>query len=232
MLKSLDFMRDLFNLFFPVNCPGCNMNFVTAKEPICLSCRADLPMCRFASWEGNPMEVMLEGRLPFKACCALAYFEKKGLMQNLVHHLKYKGMKELGFLFADLLAGEIIRSQRFEGLDCIVAVPLHPSKLRKRGYNQVSTFAERLSFHLGLPLCNENLKRHWSKGTQTVKDRSQRTELLHGNFYIDGKMGLSGKHVLLVDDVVTTGATLEACASAMRDAEGLHLSVATMAFAR
>ena len=232
MFRSGVFVRDLVDLFFPVTCPGCGNEFLTGGELICLGCRMSLPFCDFAIWRGNPMEIMLEGRMNSEASCALLYFEKKGLVQNLIHHLKYKGMQDLGCLFGDLLAEEMINSGRFNGLDCVIAVPLHPAKLKQRGYNQIAAFAKRLSFRLDLSICSETLKRWGQTTTQTSKDRSQRTELLDSSFYLVGEDRLRGKHVLLVDDVVTTGATLEAIANILKRIDGLRLSVATVAFTR
>ena len=223
-------LSELLGLFFPVVCPCCKVVNLTGTELLCMRCRTGLAFCRFASWPGNPMETMLEGRMDISAACALLYFERNGGVQDLIHSLKYKGRQAIGSFLGDLMANELINSKRFAGLDCIVMVPLHPEKKRLRGFNQNRVFSARLSGKLKLPVVHGVLRRRGMGSSQTIKNRDQRTEMLNQSFYLMGEDQLKAKHVLLVDDVVTTGATLEACAACLKSVPRLQISLAAMAF--
>ncbi len=225
-------LKDIFALFFPEECLCCNEYLSNHESIICLICRHDLPLTNFSFEENNLIEKSFYGRIPLENATSLFYFFKKGNVQRLIHELKYKKQQQVGTFIGDWLGEQLTESPRFKTLDCIIPVPLHPKKLKKRGYNQVTTFGESLAIKLAIPYNSTILTRVSSTKTQTKKLRFERWKNVQELFHVQNNAALENKHILLIDDVITTGATLEACYGALRHTKNLKISIACMAYTK
>ncbi|MCF6297230.1 MAG: ComF family protein [Flavobacteriaceae bacterium] len=221
-------MINLFGLFYPKKCLTCAKVLLNYEEILCFSCRVDLPITNFTKIKENKTEKTFYGRVPVIAATSLLYFSKRGKVQKLIHQLKYKNQQQVGQFLGDWLGEEIIESKRFENIDCIIPVPLHPKRLKKRGYNQVITFGESLSKKLKIPLVENKLIRISKSYTQTFKNRFDRWKSVEEIFELSDSKIFENKHILLIDDVITTGATLEACCVQFMQAKNIKISIATM----
>lgn len=196
---------------------------------MCLLCESKLPFTGFHLQRNNPLEKTFWGRLPFEAAFSMLYFNNKGLAQKLLHQLKYDGNKELGAHLGLMYALQLKNSDTIKNLAGVVAVPLHISKFRQRGYNQSEWFANGLSEGLNIPNLSYAIKRSIATETQTKKTRLERWQNVSSIFTIADADAISNKHILLVDDVITTGATLEACAFSLLQVSGVKISLASVA---
>lgn len=225
------FFGDLLALFFPELCAACGRNLFKNEEVICTNCVYHLPVTNFHSDPENKLARQLWGRFPFIQAASFVYFQKGNRVQNIMHQLKYNNRPEAGFRMGELYAYELNRSSQWIKPDLIIPVPLHPSRLKKRRYNQSEYIAEGMASILNIPMVLNNLIRIENTETQTRKSRFARYENLQAAFFIAKSEDLLDKHILLVDDVMTTGATLEACSLELLKIEGLRISIATVAFA-
>lgn len=173
---------------------------------------------------------MFRGRVQIAAATSLFFFHKKGKVQQLIHQLKYKGHQEIGTLLGYWLANDLKNNIRFKQLDCIVPIPVHPKKYKKRGYNQLTTFGKALSEILEIPFIEHELVKKGTTETQTHKGRIDRWKNVKSSFVVKNKSVFKGKHILLIDDVVTTGATLEVCTQQLLLSENVKISVAVLAY--
>ncbi len=228
-------VKNIFNsavhLFYPHICTGCGSDLLEESNLLCLKCTHDLPHTHFANFEGNPVEKHFWGRLPLTAGYSEFYFSKEFLIQHLIHQLKYKGDIQIGFYLGELMGKTMLSSSRFSSVDALIPLPLYADKEHKRGYNQAAVICNGISSVMNIPVLNGQVIRQHATETQTRKHRTERWENVKGSFRIVNKNVLANKHVLLVDDVVTTGATLEACGNAVMQAENVKLSIATLAYA-
>lgn len=225
-------LKDMFAIFFPEECLCCNESLASNESIICLTCRHDLPLTNFSFEENNLIEKSFYGRIPLENATSLLYFFKKGNVQRLIHELKYNKQQQVGTLIGDWLGEQLIESNRFKTVDCIIPVPLHPKKLKKRGYNQVTTFGESLAKKLAIPYYENILIRVSSTNTQTKKMRFDRWKNVHELFHMENNFILENKHILLIDDVITTGATLESCYDALNTTKNIKISIACMAYTK
>lgn len=225
-------LNDVFSIFFPEVCLCCNDYLASGESVICLSCRHDFPLTNFSFEKDNLIEKSFYGRIPLENATSLFYFFKKGNVQHLIHELKYKKQQKAGTFMGDWLGEQLVESERFKAIDCIIPVPLHRKKLRKRGYNQVTTFGESLAKKLDIPYCENILTRVSSTKTQTKKMRFDRWKNVQELFHVQNNFALENKHILLIDDVITTGATLEACYDALKMTKNLKISIACMAYTK
>lgn len=203
-------LNDFFNLIFPKICFACNGVLLKQEEVICTSCQFSLPKTNYHLDEDNPLTKIFWGRVDVKNVAAYYYFKKGGRVQNLLHQLKYKGAKQVGERIGELYGFDLQKSNWIETVDYIIPVPLHSKKLKKRGYNQSEYFARGLSKSTNKSLETTILYRKKHSETQTKKSRFNRWENVSEIFDVKNTEKLEGKHILLVDDVITTGATLEA----------------------
>ncbi|MHB1179583.1 MAG: ComF family protein [Daejeonella sp.] len=224
------YFHDFLSLFFPELCAGCGTNLFKNEQVICTNCIYQLPVTNFHKDPLNKLAKQLWGRFVFKQACSYVYFRKGGRVQNIMHQLKYNQRPEAGFRMGQLYAYVLNSSPEWQKPDLLIPVPLHPEKLRKRGYNQSESIAEGLASVLNIPVLTDHLKRIENTETQTTKSRFGRYENLKSAFQCRDEIDLANKHILLVDDVMTTGATLEACAEVMLSIEGTVISIATVAF--
>jgi ComF family protein len=228
----LSWIQDLVNLFYPEVCAACSNGLFKGESTICTNCLFHLPKTNFHLTEGNSVEKQFWGKVPVHSATALYYFNKGARVQQLIHRLKYHGEKEVGLLTGRILGRELIHSQRFATISQIVPVPLHSSKLRSRGYNQANFFGAGLSEAMKLPFVPDLLVREQATATQTHKSRYERFENVNRLFSLNRKHSLEPGHILLVDDVITTGSTLASCAATLTEVPGVKVSVATIAYAR
>ena len=226
----MQFLKDIFHLFFPNVCLSCKDILSNNQNCICLNCRHDLPETNFTNTQNNLIENLFRGRVQIVAATSLFFFHKKGKVQQIIHQLKYKGHQEIGTLLGGWLANDLKDNIRFKHIDCIVPVPIHPKKYKKRGYNQLTTFGNALSEILEIPFIEHDLIKRETAETQTHKGRVDRWENVKASFMIKDKSVFKEKHVLLIDDVITTGATIEACAQQILLSENAKISVAVLAY--
>lgn len=227
-LKNI--FSDALHLFYPHICTGCGGDLPGKEQVLCLKCINELPHTGFASYNNNPVEKYFRGRIRIEAAHSEFYFSKGSLIQQLIHELKYKGNQEIGIYLAEFMALSILKSDRFKDVDVLVPLPLYAEKERMRGYNQATVICKGLSAILNIPALIGNVTRERFTETQTRKHRTERWTNVFESFAIRNERELNGKHVLLVDDVVTTGATLEACGTAIVRS-GAKVSFATLALA-
>lgn len=225
------YFHDLAALLFPPLCAGCREVLTTGEQYICTACWYHLPYTRFHNDPANRGAKQLWGRVPLQGVTAYLYFYESSRVQRIVHQLKYRNRPDIGVLIGRKF-GAILRSTSpFNAADCIVPVPLHPRKHRHRGYNQSACFARGLSDTMQKPVIERGLRQCRRTPSQTKKDRYQRVQNNSRAFEVAEPALLSGKHILLVDDVLTTGATIEACAAVLLKDPSIRVSVATLAYA-
>ena len=227
--------KNIFNsavhLFYPHICTGCGSDLLKENNLLCLRCIHDLPHTNFANLVNNPIEKHFWGRLPLTAAHSEFYFSKEFLIQHLIHQLKYKGDTEIGFYLGEVMGRTMMNSSRFNSIDALIPLPLYADKEHKRGYNQAAVICNGISSVMNVPVLNSCVIRQHATETQTRKHRTERWENVKGSFRVAKENALTNKHVLLVDDVVTTGATLEACSNVILQTENVKLSIATLAYA-
>ena len=220
----------LLDLFYPKLCPACNKNLSAEEELICIHCELHLPLTHYFDYENNPIEKLFWGRVKVNACGALYFFNKGEGIQRLMHQLKYRERKDVGLWLGKKLAREMMASNRFKNIEMIVPIPLHPKKEFKRGYNQSMLIAKGIEEVSGMK-CHDLLQRIENSGSQTRKGKYDRWLNVSSAFRVNPNSSIKNKNILLVDDVVTTGATLEAAVSALLSAGVKKVSVATVASA-
>lgn len=220
--------QELSGLFFPNCCSVCHQKLTPQEEGICLNCLYRLPKTNNFKEPDNLVEIQLAGRFPFVRIATFSYFSKQGILQPLIHDLKYNGKKEIGTFLGKIFGKDFIASDFINGIELIIPVPLHPKKEKQRGYNQAQMIAEGLSLTTGIPIAVDNLVRAIYNPTQTKLSGQQRWKNVEGIFHIKNPEMLQNKHILLVDDIITTGSTLEACAHALALCDGISISVAAL----
>jgi len=223
-------LTDLFTVFFPELCVNCKNMLESKGKYLCLSCVSELPLTHFSGLEMNQVEMTFRGRIPIEAGTSLLFFEKRSMVQKMIHQLKYKNKPEIGRFLGQWLAAEILLSKRFESADIVVPIPLHPEKKKIRGYNQVWPFAEAIANGLGIDISNDAVIREGNKTSQTLKNRTDRVLEEKSEFVLCKADQIRDKHVLLVDDIITTGATMQSCAEVLLAISGVRISLASMAF--
>ena len=224
--------ESLINLFFPKVCSGCSSFLLTNENVICTVCRHDIPLTNHHLITNNDAFKKFYGRIPVLHASALFYFHKKGIVQQLIHNLKYKGHEEIGAILGEWYAEDLKTIALLDTADEIIPVPLHRRKLKERGYNQVTTFGKSLSTSLKIDYNDSLLKRNVYSKTQSKKTLLGRTEGIETIFNVTFTEKDHNKHFLLIDDVITTGATLEACSRALLQIPGAKISVVCMAMAQ
>lgn len=225
------FLSGFFRLFYPRVCAVCGADLVSGEKVFCISCLYKIPLTRFWNDKENIVAQIFWGRVNIENACAYFYFAKGSKYRPLLHKLKYKGEREIGTQLGLQFGQELKKSDLYKDIDFVVPVPLHPKKLRIRGYNQAEAIAEGIALGLGTNLSTTHLVRTEFTETQTRKSRAERVKNVAEAFAIANSEELKGKHLLLVDDVVTTGATLEACAAKLLEVEGCRISIAALAYA-
>jgi ComF family protein len=222
--------KDFINLIYPQPCFACGEILGKNEDSICTSCIVNLPKTNYHLQNENPLNKIFWGRVSIEMVAAYYHFNKGNKVQNLLHQLKYKGAKNVGEKIGLIYGYELLESTNFKDVDFIVPVPLHPKKLKKRGYNQSESFANGLAQSLKIEVITNLLLRAVNSETQTKKSRFNRWENVATIFTISDTINITGKHILLVDDVITTGATIEGCAQLLTQYNA-KVSVVTIACA-
>lgn len=225
-----DIKAALLHLAFPHVCAGCGSDALEQEHALCLYCLNALPLTRFHLHPDNPVEKAFWGRLPICSATAQYYFTRGSLIQRLMHRLKYRGDQALGLYLGQLMGLQLAQSDRFRQADALLPLPLAPARERKRGYNQAALLCQGIAEVLQKPVLTDAIARTAFTESQTKKNRVERWQNIEGRFRLTDEKGLEGRHLLLVDDVITTGATLEACGRELLRAGGTQLSIATLCF--
>lgn len=226
---KIPIVEDLGYLLFPNYCPGCGESLNAGEQTICTQCVAQLPRTGFAKEEGNRIEKLFWGRIEIEAAAAFLRFSQDGLVQRLLHALKYYQVPEIGEKLGRLFGNELSETTRIEKLDAIIPIPLHPRKMKLRGYNQSLSIAKGMSDTLGIPV-EQSLIRVKNNPTQTRKSKYARWENVSAVFDVLSPEKLENQHILLIDDVITTGSTIEAAAQTLTQIPGAKITIAALAF--
>ena len=221
----------IVNLFFPKVCYACFNLLSDNQDTICINCRHDLPITNFHFDDNDAVKKVFYGRAKVKNGTALFRFEKKGLVQQLIHGLKYRGYEHIGVFLGNWLGGELKTLKQYNDIDAVIPVPLHKNKLKKRGYNQVTKFGQQIAKALNTTFKDHILIKVTNVKSQVNKKRFARWNNSDELFTLQKASLIEDKHILLVDDLITTGATLEACITILNKAKNVKISIATMAIA-
>ncbi|GMV78568.1 MAG: amidophosphoribosyltransferase [Chitinophagaceae bacterium] len=224
-------ISNLLHLVFPHYCEGCGSDNIVQNQFLCIDCLTKLPTTGFENISENDVEKMFYGRLPIQYATAAFYFSKHTLIQHLIHQLKYKGNKEAGYFLGSLLGAQLQNSKKFHEIEVIIPLPLNAKKEAVRGYNQAALIAEGVATIFKKPLATKAVARTVFTETQTHNNRITRWRNMEGVFSVVNENLIKNKHVLLVDDIITTGATLESCGKIILDSGCKSLSIATVAYA-
>ncbi|MEO6814318.1 MAG: ComF family protein [Ginsengibacter sp.] len=231
-MKSNFFITSpFFHFFYPHNCIGCGSDVIESENFLCLQCINDLPHTNFAMHANNPVEKIFWGRIAVTASMSEFYFSKVSIIQNLIHEFKYKGNKKVGHYLGTLVGRSLLNSNRFKDIDSMIPLPLYEKKEKLRGYNQSEILCAGISEITNIPVIRKNVIRTVHTETQTKKGRAQRWQNVEKTFSILKPDLLEGKHILLIDDVITTGATLESCGAQILKINNVRLSIASLALA-
>ncbi len=231
-MELSDYWNDFVDMLFPRNCAACENALLGSEQLLCTDCRISLPRMESDSAIKASLPGKFIGYQEVQGVIAYLAFTKKGKVQNLLHALKYGGQKEVGVLLGKMMARELVEEGIFPSADLIVSVPLHDRKQKERGYNQSDVFAEGLSLVTGIPWSGTMLVRTRYTVSQTGKTKSERRNNVKGIFELVGITSPAGKAVILVDDILTTGATLEACLEVLIDAGCTKVYILTIAAAQ
>lgn len=224
-------LNNIISAFFPTICLSCASKLLHQETHICTKCRHNLPFTSFHKHAENPVKNSFYGRVTIENATALLHYKKHGIVQQLLHQLKYKGHEEIGTLLGNILGNDLKKETAYQTITHVIPVPLHKKRLRKRGYNQVTTFGKQLATHLDANFTDDVLIKVSNAKTQAFKSRAERWTSIQNSFEVQNINALENTHILLVDDIITTGATLEACANALKKIPNCKISIATMSIA-
>lgn len=222
-------LNEINNILLPRVCFGCNAQLFSGERILCAVCRHDVPLTDHNYLEENEVDRIFYGRIPIEKAASFVFFSKNGLVKHLLHWLKYKNQEQIGRFFGEWCGAVLAENNQLKNIDAIVPVPLHPKKLKKRGYNQVALFAQTIAEQIGATYCDDWLIKTKNIKTQTKKGRQSRWESSKNAFELNASNSRNFNHVLLVDDVITTGATIESCAKTLLQQKNTQVSVLSMA---
>ena len=216
----------LLNLFFPINCAGCGSLLKEQEDTLCLKCLIELPETKHE----NQLHGLFKGKVKIENTLSLYEFHKASLIQSMLHELKYNKQERVGVFLGKLLEKELSKTSWISDIDLIIPVPIHKTKKRQRGYNQTEIIANGMD-RLNIQVDKKNLFRAVATNSQTKKSRFARWKNVSNTFAVKSPLDFEGKHLLIIDDVVTTGSTLIACAEAIQQVSNTKISIATLAYA-
>jgi ComF family protein len=226
-----DLWDDFVSLLFPRLCYACGNHLLRNENLICTGCYVIIPRTNYHLADENPLAELFWGRCHLEKAAAFSFYTKGSRIRRLIHNLKYKGIKEIGEELGRIYGLTLKSSGFLNDIDLIIPVPLHPSKKRVRGFNQSDIISEGLAEVTGITIDTTSLIRIHVSDTQTKRSRFDRWTNVAGIFQVTDPVTLNGKHILLVDDVITTGSTIESCANELLKVDGVRVSVIAMAFA-
>lgn len=229
LAKIAEYPTDFYRLFFPKICGGCNITLAKGEHHLCLNCRTTLPFTNFENIKNNPVEKLFFGRVNIEFATSMLFFSQTEKVQNILHNIKYNEQKELAVYIGNIFGERLQNSPFLNNVSTIIPVPLHPQKEHLRGYNQSTLFAKGVNKILNIDLQDDNLVRVVNTSTQTKKSRLERIENVENVFKVKYPEQLKNKHILLLDDVLTTGATLESCAQTLIENANCTVSIVTIA---
>jgi ComF family protein len=230
--RLFNLWNDFIALLFPRLCLACEQALPKSERCLCFDCQTSLPETNFHNSSSNTFTERFEGRVSLEAAASLFFFTRKSRTQHLIHQIKYHDKREAAVELGRVLGEKLINSTNFQGIDCIIPVPMHPTKQRWRGYNQAEMFANGLSDTMHIEVESTALRKIKMTISQTKMKRSERLENTQEVFELTNPTLLRGKNILIVDDVMTSGATLESCAVAIsKQLPDVKISFATIAFA-
>ena len=222
---------EILSLFYPNVCPGCGSLLLRDEDTVCLACQALLPRTGYENDANNPLARMFYGRMPFKAVAAVFFFAKQGKVQHIIHSLKYHHNAEAGIFLGKEMGKALKDAPLFRDADYLIPIPLHPKRQRVRGYNQSEMIARGISEITGIEVSTRHLLRSVNTATQTKKTRQERWDNVRDIFMLSNDDELKDKYVIIIDDVLTTGATLESCGKILASISGITISALTAACA-
>ncbi len=226
-----DLLDDFLSLLFPRICYGCGNHLLRNENIICTECYVVIPRTDYHKNRENPVEQLFWGRCKIEAAAAFSYYNRGSRIRNLIHYLKYKGIKDIGFELGRIYGLSLKYSGYTDTIDFIIPVPLHPAKQRSRGFNQSELIADGISDATGIQVNIKAVVRTVSSSTQTKRSRYERWVNVEGIFSVTDPDSIRGRHILLIDDVITTGSTMESCVNEILKTEGVKVSVAALAYA-
>lgn len=226
-----DFWDDFISLLFPRLCYACGNHLLRNENLICTECYVVIPRTNYHTDQNNPVAQLFWGRCMIEKAAAFSYYNKGSRIRNLIHNMKYHGIKEIGYELGRIYGLSLLEGGFTNDIDMIIPVPLHSSKRRLRGFNQSESISEGLSVSSHLPVNLSSLARITVSATQTKRSRYERWTNVEGIFKVMDPAAITGKHILLVDDVITTGSTIESCTNELLQVEGVRVSVIALAYA-
>lgn len=224
-------LHDFIALVYPRNCVACGNSLYKHEDQVCNYCYLNLPKSNFHKGLQNPVAALFYGRVQLEFASSFYVFQKKGSIQKIMHAIKYKSNKDLATLVGKWYGEDLKEHPTIKTAACVIPVPLHTKKLKQRGYNQSEEFARGLSNALTIDVNTTSLQRAEFTQTQTRKNKYERWENVEDVFEVKDHEQLKNKHVILVDDVITTGATIEACCAKLQEIEGIKISILSIAYA-
>ena len=227
----MNLLDDFISLFFPRTCYACGNSLFQNEKIICTSCLLHLPKTNYHKIRKNPVSKVFWGRVNLTTATSMYFYRKGGKVQHLIHQLKYKGHKEIGTFLGQIYGSQLMDIEIYKDIDLIIPIPLHHSKLKKRGFNQAECFARGLAEAMQKKIDVKSLVRQVATSTQTKKTRYRRWENVSDIFKVASPDNISGKKILVVDDVITTGATMEAFIQTIQTATNVEVSAVSIAFA-
>lgn len=223
--------HSFFNLLIPRQCVVCNRPLSHAEKCLCTFCNINIPRTHYHLQKDNFMEKLFWGQIPIERATAFCHYRKGSEFRNIIHKLKYKGRKDIGEVLGSYIANEIQDCGFLNDVDVIIPIPLHPGRFKSRGYNQSECIAKGIAGVTGIPVNNQAILRKTHTETQTGYSVMERWKNVKDAFEAHQPNDFTGKHILLVDDVLTTGATIMACASTLSNVKGIRFSVITLGIA-
>lgn len=227
--KWITLFNNINNVLLPRVCFGCTTPLSRGEDVLCTVCRHELPLTHYNFSEENAVDTIFYGRVPIQKAASFVFFTKRGIVQNLLHGLKYKNQEHIGSFFGAWCGAILENDTGLHTVEVVIPVPLHPKKQKQRGYNQVALFAQKIAEAIHAEYREDVLLRTLYTKTQTRKDRQMRWENTKAAFYLNPKVHLKAHHVLLVDDVITTGATIESCTQTLLHYKNTRVSVLSIA---
>lgn len=227
--KLTNIINDINSVLVPTVCFGCNAHLIRGEQHICTVCRNHLPLTEYTFNDENAVDRIFYGRISIKKASSFLFFYENGIVQQIIHHLKYKKQEQIGAFLGDWYGQILKKNNHLTFIDMVIPVPLHRKKLKKRGYNQVALFAKIIAHHINAEYASTILVKSTNTQTQTKKSRISRLQHHKELYALSNDSLLENKNILLVDDIITSGATIEICAKTILKAKGVKVYLTSMA---